>query len=271
MGHHRKQDKVSGAKHSLNPDRPKQPKGSTMRTKATIKRLNMYRNFKAKRDKTGKIIRPAPFQSTLPSGSVSRVEPNRRWFGNTRVISQDALQKFKEAMKTKNPYEIILRQTKLPVSLLDEKKIKTKPAILSSESYSYTFGSKAQRKRPVLPCEDLTSLAHRAESVQHLYDSAQDRHCLRDDDGVRTLVSQPQFKAGKSKRLWNELFKVLDSSDVVLYVLDARDPMGTRSSYIENYLRTEKPHKHFIFVLNKIDLVPVWITVRFSSLTWLGF
>ncbi|KAG5448774.1 Nucleolar GTP-binding protein 2 [Clonorchis sinensis] len=262
----RAKDTVNHAKHSMNPDREKQPKGSTMRSKATIKRLNMYRNFKAKRDKVGKIIRPAPFQSTLPSGSVSRVEPNRRWFGNTRVISQDALQNFKEAMKTRNPYELIVRQTKLPISLLDEKKIKMKPPILSSESFAHVFGSKAQRKRPNLPFEDLTSLVHKAEATQQQYSAEHDRHRIREDDGVRDLTKQPHFKAGQSKRLWNELFKVLDSSDVVLYVLDARDPMGTRSSYIEKYLKTEKPHKHFIFVINKVDLVPVWITKRWKAI-----
>ncbi|KAH8873935.1 Nucleolar GTP-binding protein 2 [Schistosoma japonicum] len=59
---------------------------------------------------------------------------------------------------------------------------------------------------------------------------------------------------------------VLDSSDVVLYILDARDPMGTRSPYIEKYLKTEKPHKHFIFIINKVDLVPVWITKRWKAI-----
>ena len=44
-------------------------------------------------------------------------------------------------------------------------------------------------------------------------------------------------------------------------VLDARDPMGTRSKHIENYMRNEKPHKHLIFILNKCDLVPTWVTV----------
>ena len=34
------------------------------------------------------------------------------------------------------------------------------------------------------------------------------------------------FAAGKSKRIWNELYKVIDSSDVILQVLDARDPLG---------------------------------------------
>ena len=47
-------------------------------------------------------------------------------------------------------------------------------------------------------------------------------------------------------------------------VLDARDPMGTRSSHIESFMKKEKQHKHLIFVLNKCDLVPTWVTVRNS-------
>lgn len=45
-------------------------------------------------------------------------------------------------------------------------------------------------------------------------------------------------------------------------MLDARDPMGTRSSHIESFMKKEKQHKHLIFVLNKCDLVPTWVTVR---------
>jgi len=33
------------------------------------------------RNADGKIIKPAPFQSTVKSGQVTRVEPNRKWFG----------------------------------------------------------------------------------------------------------------------------------------------------------------------------------------------
>ena len=43
---------------------------------------------------------------------------------------------------------------------------------------------------------------------------------------------------GQSKRIWNELYKVIDSSDVVIQVLGARDPMGTRSAMVEK----EKQH-----------------------------
>lgn len=41
------------------------------------------------------------------------------------------------------------------------------------------------------------------------------------------------MSAGQSKRIWDELHKVLDSSDVVVQVLDARDPEGTRSKALE--------------------------------------
>ena len=48
---------------------------------------------------------------------------------------------------------------------------------------------------------------------------------------------------------------------LLLQILDARDPLGTRSKYIEQYLKREKPHKHLILLLNKCDLVPTWVTV----------
>lgn len=55
---------------------------------------------------------------------------------------------------------------------------------------------------------------------------------------------------------------ILDSaSDVIIHVLDARDPLGTRCRSVEKYLREEAPHKHLIFVLNKTDLVPTSVAV----------
>ena len=53
--------------------------------------------------------------------------------------------------------------------------------------------------------------------------------------------------------------------ETIFQVLDARDPLGTRSTMIEEYLRKEKTHKHLIFVLNKVDLVPTWVTQRWVA------
>ncbi|KAI9457235.1 P-loop containing nucleoside triphosphate hydrolase protein [Lactarius psammicola] len=53
------------------------------------------------------------------------------------------------------------------------------------------------------------------------------------------------------------LHKVVDEADVVLLVLDARDPAGCRSRLVEEEVRRrEAEGKRLVFVLNKIDLVP---------------
>merc|ERR1712241_1494784 len=40
---------------------------------------------------------------------------------------------------------------------------------------------------------------------------------------------------------------------------------GTRSNYIEQYLKKEKAHKHLVLVLNKVDLVPSWVTQKWVA------
>ena len=47
----------------------------------------------------------------------------------------------------------------------------------------------------------------------------------------------------------------MDSSDVVIQVLDARDPQGTRCRFLEQHLRKNARHKHLLLLLNKCDLV----------------
>jgi nuclear GTP-binding protein len=79
------------------------------------------------------------------------------------------------------------------------------------------------------------------------------------------MVRDHVFSKGQSRRIWAELYKVIDASDVVIQVLDARDPMGTRSKHIEDYMRKEKGFKQLVFVLNKCDLVPNW-----SSAGWVA-
>ncbi|NXN16699.1 GNL3 protein, partial [Indicator maculatus] len=53
-----------------------------------------------------------------------------------------------------------------------------------------------------------------------------------------------------------ELKKVIEASDVVLEVLDARDPMGCRCPQVEQAVTCSGGNKKLLLVLNKIDLVP---------------
>ncbi|XP_040900968.1 nucleolar GTP-binding protein 2 [Toxotes jaculatrix] len=259
---------INPSSSSTNPDRPKGAGGNNMRDRATVKRLNMYRQ-KQRCNNRGKVIKPLQYQSTVAPGTVARVEPNIKWFANTRVIKQSSLQKFQEEMGAiqKDPYRVVMRQSKLPMSLLHDrvKAHNSKVHILDTEGFETTFGPKAQRKRPSLMVGDVKDLVEQAEASALSYSADKDRDLVTEDTGVREEAREEIFKKGQSKRIWGELYKVIDSSDVIIQVLDARDPMGTRSKSIESYLKKEKPWKHLIFVLNKCDLIPTWVTKRWVA------
>lgn len=60
----------------------------------------------------------------------------------------------------------------------------------------------------------------------------------------------------KSRKAYDKIFKtVVDASDVVLYVLDAREPEATRSRKVEEAV-LQNHNKRLILVLNKVDLIP---------------
>merc|ERR1719265_48611 len=76
--------------------------------------------------------------------------------------------------------------------------------------------------------------------------------------------SPKKYKTNKaeSKKIWKELYKALDTSDAVIEVLDARNPYATRCMFLEKYVSEKYPHKNFILLLNKCDLVPSWVTKK---------
>ena len=93
------------------------------------------------------------------------------------------------------------------------------------------------------------------------YDEIKDVDLHKNDQiDMREEARHAIFDKGLSKRIWEELYKVIDSSDVVIYVLDARNPMGTRTHTLEEHIKKNCSSMHFVFVLNKCDLVPTSVT-----------
>ncbi|KAI8799747.1 NUC091 domain-containing protein [Cladochytrium replicatum] len=235
-----------------------------------VKHLNMYKSGAPVRNAAGKIVKDADYQRRLPSGTVSRVAPNRKWFENTRVVGQKELTAFREAMteKLNDPYSFLLRQNKLPMSLVTDPTKVSRMHILETSPFQSTFGPKSHRKRPKLKVGSLDDLASSVDKSLESYTAEKDPSLLANQptDGTSDSARDPIFKKGQSRRIWGELYKVIDSSDVVVHVLDARDPMATRCKNVETYLKKEAPHKHLIYVLNKCDLVPTWVTARWVKI-----
>lgn len=254
------------------------------RSAKRVKQLNIWKDGKPERNARGDITKDASFQSR--ETPKARVEPNRKWFTNTRVISQEALTSFRDAVaaQSKDPYSYLLKQNKLPMSLIHDggkervdglvqhrAKIK-----IETEKFSDTFGPKAQRKRPRLDIGSIEDMATATTSGLAAFEHKKREEVLLmggqldedipensnvQDEGELTTAREAIFSKGQSKRIWNELYKVIDSSDVVIHVLDARDPLGTRCRSVEKYIREEAPHKHLLFLLNKCDLVPTSVAV----------
>jgi nuclear GTP-binding protein len=80
-----------------------------------VKQLNILKEGKPQRNAKGDITKAASFQSRDVPTAV--IEPNRRWFQNTRVISQQSLDAFRNAMaeQTKDPYRVLLKSNKVGI------------------------------------------------------------------------------------------------------------------------------------------------------------
>ncbi|OHT08744.1 hypothetical protein TRFO_04861 [Tritrichomonas foetus] len=210
------------------------------RTQAKEKRLKMYNS-------SGKLSNERP---------DTKIAPDRRYFGNTRTITQDELSNFRNAFKEvkSDQYQVLLHERKLPKSLVHDEEEKRKYNLLKAESFKDTFGKKAQRRRPEIGAHNLKSLVEKAQEQNENFEIAKTK--------ITTVDANKDVEMGQTKRILGEVYKVIDSSDVIIEVLDARDPLGTRSRKLEEFMAKETPHKHLVFLINKCDLVPKWVVEK---------
>lgn len=203
-----------------------------------LKYLEMLRGGEPKRNSRGEVVKAAAFQN--PEAEAGRIHPSRKWFAGTKIMSPTELDAFRCAVRVESPYNVLLSTGKVPYSLLEENVRKR-----SKGEFCGVFGKKSTRKRPKLEYSSLEELSQRVMEV-----------------GAGKAEMRRDFVKGQSHRIWVELYKVLDSSDVVVHVMDARDPLGTFCEKIASYIREEAPHKHLMYVLNKVDLVPTGVTAK---------
>ena len=213
-------------------------------SKQQHKTLQMYKE-KTIIDGAGNIIRDAPFQSTSTKHNA-KIHPSLKWFTNTRTIKQNKLQEIHETQKriaeekAKGNYSVLMNKMQLPMQLLMDTKT-NKRDLNFNDAY-------LSKKRDM---GDYADILQRSTRIEKINDG--------EDDPDYLMKTQHILKKGTSNRIYQELYKVLDSSDIVLHVLDARDPLGTYCQTIKSYIE-DKPHKHIVFILNKTDLIPTFMT-----------
>lgn len=78
-------------------------------------------------------------------------------------------------------------------------------------------------------------------------------HVLQDGEEGEAGPSRTRTKEQMRRYYLKALHKVIDQSDIIVLVLDARDPEGCRSRLVEEEVRRrEAEGKKLVFVLNKI-------------------
>lgn len=206
--------------------------------KKNLKYLEMLRSGKPKRNSRGEIIKDAPFQKQ--KADCGRIAPSRKWFTGSKTISPTELDGFRSEVRIESPYNVLLSTGKVPYSLLEEGTRKKK-----TRDFEEIFGKRSVRKKPSLGYSSLEELSQQAQEVSEA-----------------KVKVRKEYVKGQSHRIWLELYKLLDSSDVIIHVLDARDPLGTMCEKVASYIKEEAPHKHLMYVLNKVDLVPTGVTAK---------
>ncbi|KAF4386969.1 hypothetical protein CsatB_024933 [Cannabis sativa] len=112
-----------------------------------------------------------------------------------------------------------------------------------------------------------------------LEDEDDDDNKLSSIDEEKTGDDEAVFgknRDSSDRAFYKELVKVVEASDVILEVLDARDPLGTRCVDMEKMVMKSGPTKHLVLLLNKIDLVPreaveKWLTYLREELPAVAF
>ncbi|XP_038627934.1 guanine nucleotide-binding protein-like 3 [Tachyglossus aculeatus] len=142
------------------------------------------------------------------------------------------------------------------------KKRKTDPGIPNSAPFKEALLREAeQRKQQLEELKQQQKLERQKERAKKKLE-AQNVSTPKEEPVKKEPVKPKEQPSNKpdNKNLkgsfCRELKKVIEESDVVLEVLDARDPLGCRCSQVEQLIIKSGGNKKLLLVLNKADLVP---------------
>lgn len=119
--------------------------------------------------------------------------------------------------------------------------------------------SSAEQNRQNKTLSNLLFLSSTSEELAAAATAFEERKSAEDEfDGA---VANDDGEADQKRWYYRELKKVIDASDIIVEVLDARDPLGCRCFDVERLVLSKlqsdgSSTKRIVLVLNKIDLVP---------------
>ncbi|XP_019541881.3 guanine nucleotide-binding protein-like 3 homolog [Aedes albopictus] len=107
-----------------------------------------------------------------------------------------------------------------------------------------------QQRSKVAEGQTMESMAADAEKRGEEFDPS------KSEAVEEEYVNVGRGKDWSLKAYFKEFKKVIDAADVILEVVDARDPLGTRCAEVAQIVREASGQKRLVLILNKADLVP---------------
>lgn len=144
------------------------------------------------------------------------------------------------------------------------KKLSKDPGIPNLFPYKKKLLQKILQKSNELENQKQNSIINKAQNRS-------DENFSPSENNLKNLKSENSRLVPKNQKYSNILHKVIEISDIILFVLDARDPNGCRNRKLENLIQSQMSdnlgtQKKLILIINKIDLVPAMITNK-----WLNY
>ena len=97
-----------------------------------------------------------------------------------------------------------------------------------------------------------------SKANQNLYNEEADKNLVSNQEKITSEKKLNTTNKDLSRKAYIKILEqVIENSDVILEVLDSRDPLSCRSKELENTILSKRGDKKIILVLNKIDLIPV--------------
>ncbi|ERL88823.1 guanine nucleotide-binding protein-like 3 homolog [Dendroctonus ponderosae] len=131
-------------------------------------------------------------------------------------------------------------------------------ALLRKQKEEEKLKLKEQARLERQQAKETQKLAKASSGLESLVSNAEVRGQLHETLSPGTVADKDYEKNTEQslKQYYKEFRKVIEAADVVLEVVDARDPLGTRCKQVEEAVHKIHGAKRLVLVLNKADLVP---------------
>jgi len=157
--------------------------------------------------------------------------------------------------KYKNQNSTIPKLISQKQKIIDELNRKQKTG--SRQQLLDNLNSRLQEKN-LSEYSNLYQLMEESKSSQNLYNKEADENLKSNKEQKDSEKKLNIINKDLSRKAYIKVLdQVIENSDVILEVLDARDPLSCRNKELENKIKSGKYSKKIILVLNKIDLIPV--------------